>query len=1018
MQSAKRLIEVDLPIKRISEHARMEKNIRQGHISTIHIWWARRPLAACRAVVCASAWPDPVDAVNRRNTIGISQNTDRDRGDEIANFLKEAHKQMIVWAKEGLSTVGTEAYSKLQCIAKDPHFLDSPENLQSSLLNFIAEYSKWENSQNQLMNSIARSLTNAAYMATTGTVGTSPTLLDSFAGSGAIPIEGLRIGMHSISGELNPVALMINKLVLQYIPKYGKRLAVEVQKQGELIQKEAHAILCKYYPVDQDRGTPIAYIWARTIICEGPGCGATIPVIRNLWLAKKGRQKVALRMVADLKLRKVNFEIVYDPQMREISQGTVHRGSVLCPCCGFTTSAERVRNQFVPRSGGANDAQIVTVVTTSRGMSGRRFRLPNEEDYGAFALASETLTELSRLGDKIDFIPKETLPYLRSIFNINLLGVNEWGKLFNNRQLLALTTYVDLIKKCHQKVLHDNGDKEFADAVVSSLAMTLSKLTDVANSLCAWEPNVVTVQHLFGRQSMGIIWDYAEGCPIGDSRGSWNVFLHNTCALLERYGDQWITGDVLGTSATSLPLPDNSVDLFITDPPYYDAIPYADLSDFFYVWLKRMLNKIFPELFSDYLTPKKQEIVQLAERNEQYKYKTKENFEMLMTEAMREGRRVLKPGGLCVVVFAHKTTKAWETQLQAMINAGWVIVASWPIDTELATRLRGMNSAVLASSVHLVCRPRESADGKVCADNIGDWREVLNELPKRIHDWMPRLAHEGVVGADAIFACLGPALEIYSRYTSVEKSSGEKVALQEYLEHVWASVAREALDMIFQGADASGFEEDARLTAMWLWTKRTQDADEHVVEAEESAEAEEEATGNANPSVGAYILEYDAARKIAQGLGAHLEDLAHLVEIRGETAMLLPVGARTRYLFGKESIQAPRTRRRNAERQLTLDFARELEDVEEEAGILPGNLSVSPGATILDQLHQSMILFGAGRGEALKRFLIDEGIGRNPLFWRLAQALLALYPTSSEEKRWVEGVTARKKGLGAYFGAN
>lgn len=339
--------------------------------------------------------------------------------------------------------------------------------------------------------------------------------------------------------------------------------------------------------------------------------------------------------------------------------------------------------------------------------------------------------------------------------------------------------------------------------------------------------------------------------------------------------------------------------------------------------------------------------------------------------------------------------------LQAIVDAGWVVTASWPIDTERQNRQRAIGSAALQSSIHLVCRPRENSDGSLRTNYIGDWRDVLTELPKRIHDWMPRLAEESVVGADAIFACIGPALEIYSRYSSVEKASGEKVELKEYLEQVWAAVSREALKMIFEGADASGFEEDARLTAMWLWTLRTA--------ANGNNKADNEAPAKSLPG---YSLEYDAARKIAQGLGAHLENLSHLVEIKGNTAMLLSAGARTRYLFGKDTGEAPKGRKKKKTKQLTFDFEGELKQMEDESGDLAGDLSGRAGSTVLDKLHQSMILFGAGRGEALKRFLVDDGIGMNPLYWRLAQSLSALYPSGTDEKRWVDGVLARKKGLG------
>jgi hypothetical protein len=398
-------------------------------------------------------------------------------------------------------------------------------------------------------------------------------------------------------------------------------------------------------------------------------------------------------------------------------------------------------------------------------------------------------------------------------------------------------------------------------------------------------------------------------------------------------------------------------------------------------------------------------------------YRQKDNawFESMMGKACREARRITDPKGIGVFVFASKETSAWEAMLAALVNAGWVVTASWPIDTEMGSRLRARNSAALASSVHIVCRPRENEDGTAREDAIGDWRDVLTALPKRIHDWMPRLAAEGIVGADAIFACLGPALEIFTQYSRVEKASGEPVLLKQYLEHVWGAVAKEALAMIFVDADASGFEEDARLTAMWLWTLSTgASSGNSAAGSEEDAAEEEEEEGESSKSkVTGFALEYDAARKIAQGLGAHLEQMNSLVEVKGSTARLLPVAERTRSLFQKGEAATPTGRRKSKKKtgQLSMGFVADLEQAEESGGW--GDTGApQTGETVLDRIHQSMILFGAGRSEALKRFLVDDGIGRDDRFWRLGQALSALYPTSTDEKRWVDGVLARKKGLG------
>lgn len=454
------------------------------------------------------------------------------------------------------------------------------------------------------------------------------------------------------------------------------------------------------------------------------------------------------------------------------------------------------------------------------------------------------------------------------------------------------------------------------------------------------------------------------------------------------------------------------VDAFITDPPYYDAVPYAYLSDFFYVRLRRSLNQIHSQLFAETLVPKNDEIV--VDRPHQFSTSKKNItfYEKELTKAFAEGKRIVNPNGIGAIVFASKTTASWEAILRGVIDSGWIITGSWPIDTEMASRLAAQGQARLASSIHLVVRPRENPDGSL-REEVGDWRDILQELPQRIHEWMPRLAAEGVVGADAIFACLGPALEIFSRYSSVEKASGELVTLKEYLEYVWAAVSREALSMIFSDADATGFEEDARLTAMWLWTLSTGVANgESGVEAtEEETDDDDEESGSKSSKISGYVLEFDAARKIAQGLGAHLENLSNLIEVKGDKARLLPVSERTRYLFGKEEAKAP-AKRKNKSGAKQLSLFETLGSAEEEDEDWGEKNVPQLGSTVLDCIHQSMILFAAGRSEALKRFLVDEGAGSDQRFWRLAQALSALYPSSTDEKRWVDGVLARKKGLG------
>lgn len=378
-----------------------------------------------------------------------------------------------------------------------------------------------------------------------------------------------------------------------------------------------------------------------------------------------------------------------------------------------------------------------------------------------------------------------------------------------------------------------------------------------------------------------------------------------------------------------------------------------------------------------------------------------------MKEACQEARRIARPGSLGVWVFANKETQARESMLAALVESGWIITASWPIDTEMESRLRARNSAALASSVHIVCQPREDEDENAKDGDIGDWREVLAELRQRIHEWLPRLANEGIVGADAIFACLGPALEAYSRHSAVEKVSGERVTLREYLEHVWTAVSHEALSMIFAGADTEGLEPDGRLTAIWLWTVIGSTVDSPSTNVESSNVPEnDEASEPAR--VSGFVLEFDAARKIAQGLGARLDELTHPVEVRGDKARLLPIAERAAHLFGKVE-GVPSAKKVAKKKQIAL-FA----EIEEEAETQGWGEVGAPrtGTTTLDRVHQSMLFFAAGRGDALKRFLVEDGVGKQTAFWKLAQALSALYPLGTDEKRWVDGVLARKKGLG------
>lgn len=345
----KRLIEVDLPIKRISAHARREKSIRHGHISTLHIWWARRPLAACRAVICAALWPDPVD-----------ENCPQSFRDLATEYINNFAKKAIAINSDLSKNCSTEIWTKWQVLAKPENQLNShnPQHwniLRNSLLDFIADFANWDNSTQTDYLETSRNLTQAAHEALGGIPGTKPLVVDPFAGGGAIPLEALRVGADAFASDINPVAVLLNKVVLEYIPKYGQTLADEVRKWGQWVKEEAEKELAQFYPKDADGSTPIAYLWARTIICEGPGCGAEVPLMRSLYLCKKSNRNIGLRIIPKPEDKRVDFEIIEKQKSKWVVSdnpeievknpsfdGTVKRGSATCPCCGYTTPVASV----------------------------------------------------------------------------------------------------------------------------------------------------------------------------------------------------------------------------------------------------------------------------------------------------------------------------------------------------------------------------------------------------------------------------------------------------------------------------------------------------------------------------------------------------------------------------------------------------------------------------------------------------------------------------------------------------
>ena len=966
--ACKRLAEVDFPIAEVSRHAAREKSIRHGHPSTLHLWWARRPLASSRAVLLALLLPDPRDC----------HCPDR--------FRAEARR---------------------------------------ALLKFVADFANWDNSAKQEFIETGRALVRAAHPEET------PLVVDPFAGGGSIPLEALRLGCETFASDLNPVACLILKVMLEDIPRHGPGLGDELRKAGAKVKAEAEKKLSDLYPKEPDGATPIAYLWARTVRCEAPNCGAEIPLMRSMWLCRKPNRKWALKPSVvrdDGVVPRVVFEIFEPGSDREVAAGTVARARATCLCCRAVMPPDRVRFQLAAQKGGADamfnedgervgGAWLTAVVTLKPGKPGRHYRLPTSADYEAVRKAQDRVADILdkwERGGKQGLcpVPDEPLPPVGTLgFRVQRYGMLQWGDLFTARQKAALVVLGQMIDKA--------SIQESVESLRLLCALALSKQTDYSSALCSWGLSREQVRNLFARQALPMIWDFAESVPISESSGSWSNHTDWIVNVIRRQKELSI-GQTQQADATRSPIPDQSVDVFFTDPPYYDAIPYADLSDFFLVWLKRALPGHTPlrdpfELDNP-LSPKTREAVQDETKVTDGHPKNREWFEDTMSKAFAEGRRVLSGSGVGSVVFAHKTTEGWEAFLSGLIRGGWTLTGSWPIATELGSRLRAMESAALATSIHLVCRPRpEEAP-------VGDWADVLRELPERVAQWMQRLQREGIRGADLVFACIGPALEIYSRYSRVETAEGQEVGLGMYLERVWEVVGREALEQVLGTAEAQArngaagaLEEDARLTALFLWTlQSTGESSASNNGAGAAAEDDDEEDGAPSRKAIGFTLPFDVTRRFAQPLGIHLEDWeSRIVNTEKGVVRLLPVTERGKQLFGEPGADAMADEIESnaaASPQLTL-FPEEPPTVRGRAR-RRGRASATPpteelearhGATTLDRVHAAMLLQASGRSQALRNLLRAE-LERSPDFLRLANALTALYPKGSEEKRLLDAM--------------
>lgn len=893
----KRLIEVAFPLKQTSIDSVHEKNVRHGHISTLHIWPARRPLAASRAALIATLLPDPGDKEQRDAIL-------KRLGGTLKRTLRK--KKMPNGRVEEIEAWETEG----------------------GVLH-------WGRESGPDMDWFREEIRKAYG-------GRAPRVLDPFAGGGAIPLEAMRLGCEVTAVDINPVAWFILKCTLEYpqqlagqkrpLPDFalqdvafltdyfkaqgfkakdaerraqkftGKAQAARHENQdlfglpdldaeelnadmawhvrawGRWVLGEARKDLARFYPTyaeycsikpyrrvvldtDEplkrvpvnDSGEPqigllnagfdaayldnpanprwvakptVAYLWARTVRCKA--CHATVPLLKTRWLAKKDTKRVLLTLRPRSDKSGVDFGIDQHArtsagnaaQQREhdkrLGAGTMSRAGTTCPCCGTIMTMEDLR---LEGRAGRFETAITAVVVD--GAAGKEYRLPTASEIDVAWLDDRELEQI--FSDCPFGLPVEPLAGSDALgFRVPLYGLNTWDKLFTSRQLAALGTMVKAVRSVRTR--GGIGNDTWSEAVTAYLASALDRLTDYSSSVCLWAL-AEFLCHTFTRFALPITWDFVEGNPLSETSGNFEGAVDWVARVTEhvhRAGEN--AQEVRALNGSAIQSHPSGLDVIVTDPPYYDAIPYSDLMDFFYIWLRRALRGLSPEFdraFSAPLAPKWDrkagdgELIDDASRFDGDKEASKRNYEDGMARAFKACHAALNPDGRLVVVFAHKHPDAWETLVAAIIRAGFVVDGSWPIQTEREARIRAYASAALSSSVWLVCKKRDPLA------KAGWDAQVLKEMETSITAKLRDFWDAGIRGPDFVWAATGPAMESYSRYPAVKKASepGQLMAVAEFLGHVRRIVVDFVVGRVLshgQGAPASGDHPLDDITTYYL----------------------------------------------------------------------------------------------------------------------------------------------------------------------------------------------------------
>jgi adenine-specific DNA methylase len=809
--------------------------------------------------------------------------------------------------------------------------------------------------------------------------GETPKVLDVFSGGGAIPFEAMRLGAHAFALEYNPVAWFILKCTLEFPSRLATKmwplpekqdsksgaqmvaaslrrtegdLEAQVRHWGAVLRERVMGDLAPYFPARSGESL-VAYLWARTAPCHDPQCGVMVPLLKTLWLDTRKNKLRALRLRVD-KAKRVRFDVIAPKDSEEVGAGTMSGAKARCPACGTI-----LRPEYLKECGlaGRIEATITAVVYETASGVGKEFRASDAADESAVEAAKERLKDVAaRLPHGALYEPLEHNP--RTLV-VGLYGFNTWDKLFAPRQQLALATVARRIREIRAEAARVARDEVLGEAVAAYLACMLGRLADRNSTVCSWQIDSEKVRNTFGRYVLQMTWDYCEVPPLSEASGGFLQtidWVADVVAHASRAAHAPAT--VLRHDAAAA-LPEANIDAVITDPPYYSAIPYGDLSDFFYVWLRRTVAEMAPEVFETPTVPKDNELALRLPHAELADGRTVEGYERGISQAFANAVRSLRPDGRMVIVFAHKDPDAWERLVTALIASGSVTTASWPIASERTGRVRSLGSAALSTSVWLVCRPRTS-DAV-----IGRYKEVRQRMEARIAERLRFFWDMGISGPDFVWAAVGPALEAYSEFREVRRIDGSPFTVKEFLREVRRLVTDFALGQILHGASTEGLDEWTRYYLMH------------------------------RSSFGLELAPAGECILLSQGYNLDLN------ELRGARAVLAK-GKRARGEDEDTENGDDESAGGGSDLRLLGWDERKRDDL--------GLPHPSGGLPLIDALHRMIHLWSVGDTTKLRDYADEQGLRQNELLWTVAQAVLEMSDPKSRERTLLEALVAWGRG--------